>query len=361
MKRILVTILFMIICTFVFWSCDFADNDGDKLQNEYLFDSVDHWIEGEDVKEKHSFDGEKCSVCSFDKAYTFGVEYEVSPDSSYFYVKGYTGSSEIVVIEKEFNGIPVTMIMNNAFSGIPGVKKIIVPDSVTFIRMYAFAYCPDLESVVLPDSIENASGYLFTDSPKLSHIVFPDGVKLTNAESFMGTAYYNDKTNWDNGVLYVGNHLIKVDESYSGTLVIRDGTQTIASYAAMNCKNIKEIVIPSTVRTIGADAFSGCESLKSVELPESVIQISSKAFKDCTSLEEVILPENLQIIHSYAFIGCEKLTKIIIPSTVIKGGEKVFENCPDLVIYCRLPYRPADWSANWIGGTNDEIWGYTGD
>lgn len=357
MKRILFFALIFVIVAFALASCDSSKN----AEKEYIFDAEDHWIKGENEKENHRFNDEKCNICGFNKAYTVGVEYELSHDMSFYYVIGYTGSSEIVVIEKEVDGIPVTSIMSNSFSKRSGIKKIIIPDSVTEIRMYAFAYCTDLESIVIPDSVVNASGYLFTGCEKLSDIVFPDGIRLTNLESFQGTAYYNNEANWDNGVLYVGKHLIKVDENYSGTLVIRDGTQTIASDALKNCENIEEVVIPSTVKTIGMDAFKGCKSLKSINIPESVIQISSGAFRDCTSLEEVVLSENLQLIYSYAFKGCEKLAKIIIPSTVIEVGNEAFGGCPELVIYCRFSNRPIGWSATWIGGSNEVHWNYTGE
>lgn len=365
MKKLLLSALILIACTIVFSSCNLFDFSKDETpapkEKEYIYDAEDHWIRGESAKESHSFQGEVCQVCSFDMEYTRGIEYKLSHDLSYYYVDGYTGSSEIVVIEKEFNGVPVTSIMSDSFSHRSGIKKIFVPDSVTEIRMYAFAYCTDLEFIYIPDSVVNASGWLFTDCEKLSDIVFSDNAKFTHLESFTGTAYYNNKENWINGVLYVGKHLIKVDESYSGVLTIREGTETIAGNALLNCENLEKVIIPNTVRTIGLDAFSGCKSLKSIKLPNSVVGIASYAFKNCTSLEEVILSENLYTINNYAFSGCEKLTKIIIPASVVEMGEKIFVGCPNLVAYCRLSYRPTTWHVKWMGNSNEAHWGYTGE
>ncbi|MBR4867877.1 MAG: leucine-rich repeat protein, partial [Clostridia bacterium] len=83
---------------------------------------------------------------------------------------------------------------------------------------------------------------------------------------FSGTAYYNDKSNWDSGVLYIGNHLIKAKDTITGTYTIKAGTKTIADSAFSDCKRLTTVTIPNSVTTLGDHAFSNCDSLTSVTI-----------------------------------------------------------------------------------------------
>ena len=67
-----------------------------------------------------------------------GSEYEVT---SAGFERGDT-----LNIPSEYNGKPVTVIGDRAFSGLH-FKKVVIPDSVTHIGKEAFASCGDLESV----------------------------------------------------------------------------------------------------------------------------------------------------------------------------------------------------------------------
>lgn len=93
-------------------------------------------------------------------------------------------------------------------------------------------------------------------------------------------------------------------------------------------KNIKSVVIPSSVKVIGESAFSSCESLENVTLPEELFYIGKEAFSDCVSLKMVTLPEKLFVIDMDAFSGTG-LTSVTLP----KGLEylsQAFRECNNL-------------------------------
>ena len=92
--------------------------------------------------------------------------------------------------------------------------------------------------------------------------------------AFGNTAYYNNEDNWENGVLYIGNHLIEVNsEIVKGDYVIRTGTKRISD-----------------------STFYGCTSLTSITIPGSVTSIESPAFQGCTGLTAIIVNEKTRII-----------------------------------------------------------------
>ena len=77
------------------------------------------------------------------------------------------------------------------------------------------------------------------------------------------TAYYNNKTNWENDVLYIGNYLFCAEYN-TIQYAIKSGTKTIAALAFEHCFNLTNITIPASVQNIGYRAFCDCKKLTDV-------------------------------------------------------------------------------------------------
>lgn len=134
----------------------------------------------------------------------------------------------------------------------------------------------------------------------LGDIRLPDNIQEIGDEAFSNTLFYNDKANWENGVLYCGNYLIEADKDIYGNYKIREGTSLVAEQAFYGC-NADSIDIPHSVKYIGRLSFDGCKSLASIDIPQGVLKIGDMAFYHCDSLNSITLPDSLVDVGYNAF------------------------------------------------------------
>ncbi len=246
-------------------------------------------------------------------------------------ITGYTGRiNPNLIIPSEFDGIPVTSIGMQAFSGYTRLESITIPDSVTSIDDFVFSDCTSLESVTIPDSVTSIGDETFYWCTSLKSITIPDSVTSIDSLAFYNTAYYNNESNWENGVLYIGKHLIEAKDTVSGSYTIKDGTKTIASSAFSDCESLVSVTIPDSVTSIGEEAFYNCTSLESVTIPDSVTSIGHGAFSNCKSLASIAIPDSVTSIGKSAFYNCTSLASITIPDSVTSIGKYAFYNCTSL-------------------------------
>ncbi|MBO7520381.1 MAG: InlB B-repeat-containing protein, partial [Clostridia bacterium] len=126
------------------------------------------------------------------------------------------------------------LIAAAAFSDCTALKEVIIPDSVTVIGMQAFYGCKNLAEITLPSSLT-----------------------YVESDSFEGTAYYKDSSHWEDGVLYIGNCLIKANgEKLPGKYAVKSGTRLIAAGAFDEAYNPEILTVPVSLRYICKWAFN---------------------------------------------------------------------------------------------------------
>ena len=151
----------------------------------------------------------------------------------------------------------------------------------------------DIRNVFLGDTIDyKGNSYTLTyigerafyGCKSLKSVTIPNSVTSIGWEAFWRTALYNDPANWENGVLYINNCLIKVDKGFAGHFRIKENTRVISDDAFEDCSSLTSVTIPNSVTSIGEFAFSSCKSLTSVTIPNSVTSIGRGAFPEHTKI-----------------------------------------------------------------------------
>lgn len=94
----------------------------------------------------------------------------------------------------------------------------------------------------------------------------------------------------------------------------------------VDCRNLTEINIPSTVTRIGENAFLNLKRAPEISIPSSVKFIGNNAFKN-SSVQSIDLSNLTDVeIGNFAFCNNSKLTEVIMPQSVKRVGYRAFTN-----------------------------------
>ncbi len=240
-----------------------------------------------------------------------------------------------------------TSIGSSAFFGCTGLTSETIPNSVKSIGDCAFKDCSGLTSVTIPNSVTSIGNEAFINCSSLSNIKMSDNITVLGVNAFKGTTFFENKSNWENGVLYLGKCLVyaKFGE-VSGDYVIKPGTVCIAFGAfspvvqdiditdIMSLTGITSVTIPESIKGIGFGAFAGCPSLKTVYYNAENISESSSFYNNsvdepimppfyASAVENVYIGENVKKLPDYLFSYCPFLKKVYFPDTIISISDKL--------------------------------------
>ena len=220
-------------------------------------------------------------------------------------ITSYTGDATTVNIPSEIDGYTVAAIGWGCFERNTEIIAVTIPDTVTIIGNLAFYRCTSLKEIHLPDSVTQINSSAFGECTSLEEITISDKTTHIDSLAFQGTAYYNNTDNWKNGVLYIGNHIIKADPAVlSGVYTIEPNIISIADEAFLDCTLLTGLIFSNDVIfdynspyiSGSKGTFTGCTSLKKVVFLNYGSAYSSYYFP-CYSLFEC---ESLQEIQGYS-------------------------------------------------------------
>lgn len=269
-------------------------------------------------------------------------------------ITGYIGSEDQIIIPSQIDGLNVSAIGKEAFYKNKTITSVVIPDTVTEIKTGAFYGCEKLSSAELSEGLKIIGRNAFQDCISLKEITIPSGVEKIAPWTFSGctelstinitgslseigfkafdnTAYFNDGGNWEDNMLYLGDHLIAADKNIKQPK-LKDDTKSISNSVFAECTNLTCIEIPPQIEFIGISAFDGCVSLENLSMSQGIKKIGKTAFRRCESLRTVIIPETVTSVESSAFAGCLQLETVYIPGSVTCIGSDAFGGCPNLTI-----------------------------
>lgn len=241
----------------------------------------------------------------------------------------YSGTETNVTIPSYIDGMKVTAIADEAFQKNE-METLSIPGTVSSIGRFAFYNCSNLKKVVISEGVKSIDHCAFESCTKLNEIVIPSTVVKMDTNCFTFTAYYNNESNWENGLLYISNHLVAAKDSISGELNIKKGTISLAAGLFDFNNNITKVNFPNGLKAIGRDTFYACEGLKEINIPDSVSYIGPSCFQYCKNVTSVKLSDSLKKIESKVFSDCYSLRNIEIPSKVSAIGQSAFYACSSL-------------------------------
>lgn len=409
MKRkllsVLLTAVMALSCAFPLAACDlFGGNSGSSDNNDEDTSTVtpdDDSPTTPDPDDNTPTTPDEDTPTTPD-AVSEGLEFSLNDDGVSYSVIGIGSCTDAdLVIPSEYNGLPVTGIGEAAFEDCSTLTSVTIPDSVTNIDRAAFsvtAYFYDeanwengvlyignhliatretlsgaytirsgtitiadeaflnrgnLTSIAVPSSVINIGHRAFEQCRSLDNLTISDGIKNIESSAFYDTAYYNNESNWDNGILYINNHLIKARTTLAGAYTIRNGTKTIAGSAFYRCHNLTSISIPNSVISIGEWAFSQCP-ISNIYIPDSITSIGRSAFEQCGNLIKITIPNNVTIIGDYVFASCASLESITVEDSNnyyhSSGNCLIATKTKNLIAGCMNSIIPTDGSVTSIGG-----------
>lgn len=156
----------------------------------------------------------------------------------------------------------VKYIPGYCFSGVRGLKTIILPDSVIEIGSYAFKDCAELEYIRLSPALETIPYYAFSGCVSLEKIIGMGGVVKLCDYAFSGCASLTD---------------------------FKIGAVTVGQGCFTACTSLASVEIGAAVITMGANVFTGCTALETIALDAKALRDNwdEEWLGDCTA--EIII------------------------------------------------------------------------
>ena len=285
----------------------------------------------------------------------------VQNSESSYTIKSYTGNATSVVVPDMYNGLPVTVIGEDAFYNNTDLLGVDIPESITKIENNAFYNCRAL-TVINFDVINCEDLYRVENNILYLNKIF----------SYAGQDGEGITVNIGASVTNIPAYLFCSSDATDSPKIIsvnfEEGSvcESIGTYAFGGCSDLTKIAIPKSITSIGGNAFYNCNNLEAVYItdleawcnisfsnddsnplvyadnlylndeivteliiPDGVTSIGSFAFYDCVNLTSITIPESVTNIGDYAFYGCTALTEINFNATNcgnLTSGNRAFSN-----------------------------------
>ena len=156
------------------------------------------------------------------------VNYVLSSDGTYYSAKKVSGDNgKALVIQSEYNGLPVKEIAGSGFYNCSNITSATLSDSVTTLNDASFQSCKNLVSIKLSNNLKVIKDESFSQCVSLASVTIPDSVTEIGLRAFDGCT------------------------SLESVEILNNPSLTIKGLAFYNCTNLKSVRLPATPPVIG--------------------------------------------------------------------------------------------------------------
>ena len=200
----------------------------------------------------------------------------------------------------------------------------------------------EIQLLVIPEGVENISRNSFYCCTGVKKVVLPSTLSLIG---------YNPFNRCENIEFDSKSALFKVID---GRLYNEGITRLICSPMRFS---IGDVRLPDSVIELERNAFSGCHKLNSIVL-KNVCKIGKSCFSGCTSLRNIYIPDHVSYIGEWAFAHCSQLSSIsIYKGTFV--DRNAFSNtvCKIQIRTSRTNYLVKSDNINFLKGCRESLKG----
>ena len=115
-------------------------------------------------------------------------------------------------------------------------------------------------------------------------------------------------------------------------LVFPEGMIEIPGSLCEDCRQLRKVVLPSTIKRIDVGAFNGCRKLEEINLPSTLTSLGGDCFTG-TSVRSLTIPGSVKVLGNDKSIESNNLELVIVEEGVTSIGRHVFNFCQNADIY----------------------------
>lgn len=202
----------------------------------------------------------------------------------------------------------LTSIGNGAFNGCSSLAEMVLPETVVSIGGSAFSGCSALTNITIPKNVTCIGPSAFMNCTSLMQVVFEQGSKCSAicAKAFASCSLLEMVTGLPdpaeceiNSNVFEGcDKLANINNSTTGLVNSITGALTLA------CNALSDLAAADNITALAEGVISKLTTIEKLKIPKNINTIMTMAVLDCFNIKEIYIPSSVKYVLPNAFKGC---------------------------------------------------------